>query len=839
MADRLRTYKTKRDFRRTPEPKGARGADGGKPSAKPRGKRRSAPHAADPAPQAEDPAKAARFVVQEHHARRLHWDLRLERDGVLASWAIPNGIPDDPRENRKAVRTEDHPLEYIDFEGQIPKGEYGAGKMKIWDSGTYEAEKFRGDEVMVTFHGERLQGKYVLFRAGADERDWMIHRMDPPADPAREPMPEHLVPMLATPGELPRNPQSWSFEVKWDGIRAIVYSQPGRMRIEGRRLTDITSKYPELRPLGRELGSRDAILDGEIVAFGDDGRPSFERLQRRMHLTGESQIKRQAKAIPATYLVFDLLYLDGHSLMDRPYGERRALLDELGLDGPAWRTPAAHPGRGKELLRASAEQGLEGVVAKRVDSHYEPGRRSGAWVKVKNKRREELVIGGWIPGEGKRESRIGALLVGYHDPEGALHYGGRVGTGFKERDLDFLEERLAPLRRRTSPFAGGPKPPRGAIYVKPELVAEVEFTEWTGEMILRHPAYKGLVDIAPAEVVLGEGDACVDPDEGPAALAGETASAADTPLGELRELKTGAFEVTIDGCDVRLSNLEKVMYPSAGFTKGQVIDYYARVSPVLLPHLGGRPLTLKRYPDGVEGQFFYEKQCPSHRPDWVETAAIWSRHNGRNIDFCLANDVPTLVWAANLADLELHTSLALAAAIDRPTMMVFDLDPGAPATIVECCKVGLWVRELFAGIGLDSFAKTSGSKGLQVYVPLNVEVTYEDTKPFARAVAELLEKQHPKLVVSRMTKSLRGGKVLVDWSQNDEHKTTVCVYSLRAKERPTVSTPVTWDEVEAAARKRSAKDVLVFDSAQALARVERIGDLFAPLLTLKQELPAL
>ena len=303
--------------------------------------------------------------------------------------------------------------------------------------------------------------------------------------------------------------------------------------------------------------------------------------------------------------------------------------------------------------------------------------------------------------------------------------------------------------------------------------------------------------------------------------------------------KSTSTEVTIDDRQLKLSNLDKVLYPEAGFTKGQVIDYYARISSALLPHLHGRPLTLKRYPDGVEGQFFYEKQCPSHRPEWVQTASIWSRHNKRNIDFCLANDVPTLVWAANLADLELHTSLSLASAIDRPTMLVFDLDPGAPATIVDCCKVGLWVRDLFDGLGLESFAKTSGSKGLQVYVPLNVEVTYDDTKPFARAVAEVLEKQHPKLVVSRMTKTLRGGKVLVDWSQNDEHKTTVCVYSLRAKERPTVSTPVTWEEVERGARKRSAKDTLVFDSAKALERVEEIGDLFAPVLTLKQELPAL
>jgi len=294
-------------------------------------------------------------------------------------------------------------------------------------------------------------------------------------------------------------------------------------------------------------------------------------------------------------------------------------------------------------------------------------------------------------------------------------------------------------------------------------------------------------------------------------------------------------EVEVDGRRLRLSNLDKVMYPEVGFTKGQVIDYYTRVAPVLLPHLRGRPLTLKRYPDGVDGQHFYEKQCPSHRPDWVRTEKI---DTGRKeIDFCVCDDLPTLVWAANLADLELHPSLSLAEEIERPTAMAFDLDPGPPAGILECCEVAGWLRELLDSLGLESFPKTSGSKGLQVYVPLNTDgVTYDDTKPFARAVAELPEKQHPNEVVSRMTKELRPGKVLVDWSQNDEHKTTVNVYSLRAKDRPTVSTPVSWDEVESCL---GAGDpaVLTFEQHEVLERVDRDGDLFAPVLALKQELP--
>ena len=294
--------------------------------------------------------------------------------------------------------------------------------------------------------------------------------------------------------------------------------------------------------------------------------------------------------------------------------------------------------------------------------------------------------------------------------------------------------------------------------------------------------------------------------------------------------------VEVDGRSLKLSNLDKVLYPDVGFTKGQVIDYYVRIAPVLLPHLHERPLTMKRYPNGVGGMFFYEKNCPKHRPDWVKTAKVWSEGNNRWMDYCLIEDLPTLVWAANLADLELHTSLSLGKDVLRPTFIVFDLDPGPPANIVQCCQVGIMVREIFSKLGMQSFAKTSGSKGLQLYIPLNTAVTYDDTKPFAHELARSLERMHPELVVSDMKKALRTGKVLVDWSQNDDHKTTVCVYSLRAKERPTVSTPVEWKEVESCLKKADP-NLLAFDSAQVLARVKQFGDLFAPVLKLKQKLP--
>ncbi|MGI8413658.1 MAG: DNA ligase D [Solirubrobacteraceae bacterium] len=823
MPDDLRRYRAKRDFEATPEPGGgdARALDGGDALA------------AAPSTGAGTQAGVGtpRFVVQEHHATRLHWDLRLEHEGALASWAIPNGIPPSPAENRLAVHTEDHPLEYLHFEGEIPAGQYGAGSMTIWDRGSFEVHKWEPGKVEVTFAGERLQGRYGLFPLGREEathashKDWMIHRMDPPSDPDRVPMPERVLPMLARAGPLPSSEREWSFEVKWDGVRAIAYAQPGRLRLESRNQREITDAYPEVRGLLEDLGMREAVLDGEIVVFDDDGRPSFERLQRRMHVSSPAAVRRLAASAPVVYAIFDLLHLDGHALTGLPYRERRERLESLRLEGPAWRVPAVHAGDGARLLAATRAQGLEGIVAKRLDSRYETGRRTGAWIKVKHTRRQELVIGGWLPGAGRRTERIGALLMGYYEAE-AFRFGGRVGTGFTDDTLDDLSRRLGGLRRETSPFGSGPKLPREAVFVEPCLVAEIEFAEWTADRVMRAPSFKGLrEDRSPREVVLeGTRPATSSPAADP--------SSPEALFDEVQRLPDGSLAILTDGRRLKLSNWDKVLFPDTGFTKGDLIAYYARVAPAVLPHLQDRALTLKRYPNGVQGQHFYEKQSPSHRPEWVDSAQIGS------VRYTLAQDRSTLVWLGNLADIELHTSLSLAPAPRRPTMLVFDLDPGAPAGILECCEVALVLRGLFDALGLQSVVKTSGSKGLQVYVPLGGEVEYEQTKPFARRVAELLEQRMPELVLSRMSKRLRPGKVLVDWSQNDVHKTTVTVYSVRAREHPTVSTPVTWEEVSDA---RGAADAqrLSFDTEQVLARVREDGDLFAPVLSLRQELPAL
>jgi len=478
MADKLGPYRGKRDRRRTPEPVPPRG----------------------PLPTGGDDT----FVIQEHHARRLHWDFRLERDGVLVSWALPKGVPEDPKRNHLAVHTEDHPLEYATFAGDIPKGEYGGGKVTIWDRGTYECEKWDEREVKVVLHGTRAQGRYVLFQTDGD--NWMIHRMDPPADPDAEPMPELVRPMLATAGELPKpdDETRWAFEMKWDGVRAVVYIDHGTVRVLTRNDREVVATYPELRGLGDVMGDRRVVLDGEIVAFDEAGRPSFGVLQQRMHVQRPGESLRDR--VPVTFLAFDLLYDSGRSLLSLPYDERRAALESLGLDGPRWATPPAFEGDGKAALAASESSGLEGVIAKRRDAAYEPGRRSGAWLKVKHVRMQEVVVGGWKAGEGRRKGGIGSLLLGVHDDDGRLVFAGHVGTGFTVKMLDDLAARLRPLERKTSPFADEvPRQhARNAHWVTPRLVGEVAFTEWTGDGRLRHPSWRGLRPDKAADDVVPE-----------------------------------------------------------------------------------------------------------------------------------------------------------------------------------------------------------------------------------------------------------------------------------------------------------------------------------------------
>jgi bifunctional non-homologous end joining protein LigD len=625
--------------------------------------------------------------------------------------------------------------------------------------------------------------------------------------------------MLAVAGDLPRDPERWTFEVKWDGVRAIVAVRDGQVRVTSRGGQDLTVAFPELAGLGDALAGHTAVLDGELIAFDDAGRQRFDAIQRRLRTTGPGVIARLANERPVTLAIFDLLELDDQRLTDRPWSERRAALEALELDGPHWQVPPTHRGIGAELLAATAEQELEGIIAKRIDAPYRPGERSTHWRKIKHRLRQEVVIGGWTAGTGRRSTSLGALQVGVYEPGGDLRHVGGVGSGLRDADLDELRGLLAERAQEASPFAAG-DPPRGTRFARPELVCEVEFTGWSPDGRLRHPVFCGLRSDKPAAEVVRE----------PARTAATEALRFEGDADE--------GEALIGGRRIRVTSLDKPMYGDAGFSKRDVIEYYASIAPVLVPHLAGRALTLRRFPHGAaDPAAFFEKRASPHRPDWVHTARM-PIGDDEAIDFVEVSEPATLVWLANLAALELHPSLSLATAPDHPTVLAFDLDPGPPATVVESCRVALLIRELLTQLDLDVWAKTSGGKGLQVYAPLNVDVTYDDTKPFAHAVAALLEDRHPDLVTSRMAKRLRGGRVFVDWSQNDRHKTTVSVYSLRAQPQPTVSTPITWEEVAACAE-HGDPALLRFTAPTVLERVREHGDLFAPVLTCRQELPAL
>ena len=470
----LNEYRRKRDAARTPEP---------------------VPAPDDALPRGNDDT----FVIQEHHARRLHWDVRLERGGVLVSWAVPKGLPLVPGDIRLAVHTEDHPMEYATFEGDIPRGEYGAGKMIIWDRGRYETVKWSDREVSVVLHGQRASGRYVFFRSDSrdsDGRDWMVRRSDPPVDPDWQPLPEVLAPMLATPGVLPRaeDDASWAYEFKWDGVRALARVEGGRIQLQARSGHDITVAYPELHALGEELGSTQVLLDGEIVALRD-GRPSFAALQQRMHVANAAQARRLAERVPVTYLVFDVLHLDGRSTLALSYRERRELLESLELDGPRWQTTPSFPGEGQLILEAATQQRLEGLVAKKLSSRYHPGRRSADWIKITPGNTLEVIIGGWREGNGRRAGMVGSLLLGVPTADGAgLRYVGQAGTGFTDDMLRTITVQLGGLSSAKSPFVTTvpADKARGAHWVRPELVGEVEFREWTPDGRMRLPSWRGL-----------------------------------------------------------------------------------------------------------------------------------------------------------------------------------------------------------------------------------------------------------------------------------------------------------------------------------------------------------
>ncbi len=728
-----------------------------------------------------------RFVVQRHAARRLHYDFRLERDGALASWAVPKGIPLRQGERHLAVHVEDHPLDYADFEGTIPAGEYGAGTVEIWDRGSYELlEEKRDGGLTVRLYGERLDGVWTLVPASldGDPRNWLVLRKDAAGGGA-----SRYTPMLSTASDSLPHGEGWVYEPKWDGYRAIVGVSGGEVTLTSRNGNDLTGRFPDVARAAR-LGIRtaDAVLDGEICALDERGRSSFSLLQQ-----GEGTL---------ALVLFDLLELDSEPLIGLPLEERRRRLGDVVNSSIGGVIVSPQFDDGAALLVAAREQGLEGVVAKRLDSRYLPGRRGTEWRKVKVKGRQEVVVAGYTKGQGRRAGGFGSLVVGVHEA-GGLRWAGNVGTGFADAEIERLLGLLKPLERPDSPFAEVPKMPRvrrsDVVWVEPTLVAEVEFAEWTREGRLRAPVYVGLREDKSAVEVRRE------------------RTPLPTVLGKGRR-------------ELRLRNVDKPFWPEEGITKGDLIAYYRDMAEVLVPHLRGRPFTMKRYPDGWQGNHFYQKQAPSHMPTWIKRAPLpASTREGEKkiIEYALVDDELALVWMANMGCIDLHAWSSRVDRPDRPDWVMFDLDPSEGVGFEEVVTVARLVNETLDLLELDGFAKTSGSRGIHILVPIARRHSYADAREFAAIVAGALARAHPGLVTTEWARQKRRG-VLVDANQNGPGKTNASVYSVRPRAGAPVSTPLRWEEVV------PGLDAAAFTMDAVLDRVARDGDLFAGVLAGRQ-----
>ena len=764
---KLAEYREKRDPRKTPEPFG--------------GKKRG-----------QEPI----FVVQRHDARRLHYDFRLERNGALASWAVPKGVPLEPGQQHLAVHVEDHPLEYASFEGEIPKGEYGAGTVEIWDRGTYElVEEKRDGGLTVRLHGKRLDGTYALVPAklSGDPKNWLIIRKKDESAAARTP--RRYQPMLATLAEEVPKGDGWTFEIKWDGYRIIATVAGGEPELRTRKDQDYTQRFENVaKELAKALKTPDCVVDGEVCALDEEGRPSFSAMQ---------QGKRGTAIV---YYVFDLLEVEGEPIVDLALEERRKRLEKL-LDKRNKTVRFSESfDDGNALLSAAEQQGLEGIMAKRLGSRYLPGKRTRDWLKIKGHGRQEFVIAGYTKGQGRRASTLGSLVLATYKG-GELVYVGNVGTGFNEKEIERLLRKLKPLERDTPPFKSVPKMPRvrkgDVVWVEPKLVAEVEFVEWTHDGRLRAPAYKGLREDKDATEVRRE----------------------EPPM---------ATEIRKGKRVLKLSNVDKLFWPEEGITKGDLLSYYQRVAPVLVPHLKDRPFTMKRYPDGWQGNFFFQKDAPRGIPDWIPTASIIvstrdKPRQKRRIEAPLVNDDLALLWMVNMGCIDLNTWYSRIDKPERPDWVLFDLDPSPDVGFPETIQVALLVKQALDVLELESFVKTSGSEGIHILVPIARRHTYADTREFSAIIAGALARTHRGLVTTEWSKAKRRG-VLIDSNQNGEGKTIASVYSVRPKAGAPVSTPLRWDEVN------DELDPVAFTMEAVLERVEKQGDLFKGVLENKQSL---
>jgi len=840
---RLGEYRRKRHFNRTPEPSSAKSF----------------------------PQLDGTFVVQKHAARRLHYDFRLAIDGVLKSWAVPKGPSLNPADKRMAVETEDHPMSYANFEGIIPLGNYGAGSVMVWDRGRFRVEGRQGakeqaahGEIKFRLSGEKLRGGFVLVRTkgGEKQNEWLLikHQDDavdsawnidehdgsvltgrtldeiakelPPKRKAAalQPgelegategaMPAALSPMLATLIERPFSDPDWLFEVKWDGARTLAWIEDGEVRLRSRAANEVTRQYPELSSLPQHIGARRALVDGEIVVLDERGRSDFERMQQRMNVQRPSPDLRSG--YPVTYYLFDLLYCDGYDLREVPLLERKNFLRGLLDATPEFRLSDHVLENGKELFELAKQQELEGIVGKRIDSTYVSA-RSQNWVKVKATRTLDAVVGGWTAPRGGR-THFGSLLLGlYHGK--ALRFVGHAGTGMDEETRALLMKKLHEREINKCPFERVPEANERAFWTKPELVAHVRFIGWTQEPRLRAPVFLALRnDVQPQEC---RWESEVAPRPGPAVIrapeiVGAVLSEKEEIEAELFSGKRESVTLDFDGKRFRLTHLNKVFFPESGYTKRDLIAYYYRVAGYLLPFLKDRPLVLRRYPDGIKGQAFFQKNMPEGVPNWMETVAVPSEGKREEVQHAVANDLASLLYLTGLGCIDHNPWSSRSDDQEHPDYFFFDLDPADGTEFSRVLTIARALDEKLTQLGLKVFLKTSGATGFHLYLPVERIYTFEQLRMFGEILAQLVSAQHPELVThERIVAKRRPGQVLIDVTQNSQGRPLAAPYTVRAFPKAPVSAPVEIKELRPNLKPER------FNMETMLARLKEKGDLWA------------
>ena len=757
----LDDYISKRDFKKTPEP-----------AAEISGENKH------------------RFVIQRHRASRLHYDLRLEIDGVLKSWAVPKGPSMNPQDKRLAIQTEDHPIKYLTFHGTIPKGNYGAGEMKIWDNGVFESanakdllKQLKSGNLKIKFSGEKIKGEFALVRTnrGENKNQWLlikkndnyvtdlnydaedlVERSDSRAGKIIElNFKDPVKPMLASTAKDIFNDPEWIYELKWDGYRVIAHIDNGKVHIQSRNGISYNSKFPQLV---RDLENipHEVILDGELVIVDKNGIPDFQKLQN-FNASTPGSLK---------FYVFDMLFLNGHSMLNLKLLERKSLIGEV-LENTEIAVYCDHiEGMGTAFYHKAIDAGMEGVMAKKADSTYTPNYRTEKWLKIKAVESREAIICGYTDSEG---AVFGSLILGIKDEAGELKYVGNCGTGFSNKVQKQLLERMQSLETESSAFDKKPNlKGRKANWIKPKLICEVTFSEWTKAGRMRHPVYKGLRE-----------------DKSPAELNNSTSEKSDKP-----KKVSSSNTLNIGGKDVKFTNLDKIYWPDSGLRKYDLIDYYIKVSDYILPYLKDRPQNLHRHPNGIDKEGFYQKDNEGLLENWVKTTRIHSKSANRDIEYLLCQDEATLLYMANLGCIEINPWNSRINNLDKPDYAVIDLDPSDKNTFDEVIEVALAAREILSEAEINAYLKTSGSSGLHIYLPLNGDYTYDEGRDFTKLLCYFIEEKTKGLTSMERAVKKRQGKIYLDYLQNRRGQTLASAYCVRPKKAAPVSAPLEWKELK-------------------------------------------